>query len=195
LLGFNGQSPLPGQCSNESCRFWATQVDGLSGFLRFKGRLKANRVAVMLKDLKADIEKIVEAILQQEGFDLVEIKLSRYKKNYRLQIFADSDYGISIDDCAILSRLVGTALDMDDVMDNRYILEISSPGLDRPLQSDRDFKRKIGAAMAVDLIGDGREQTIRGTLTGIVNGMLVLIGEQGEIKIPLSDVRQGKIII
>jgi len=149
----------------------------------------------MLKDLKAEIEKIIEPILAQEGFDLVEIKLSRYRKSYRLQIFADSNHGINIDDCATLSRLVGTALDTDDVIDNRYILEISSPGLDRPLHSDRDFKRKIGEAMAVEMIEEGRERTVRGTLTGIENDVLVLNSEQGEVKISLSDVRQGKIII
>ncbi len=149
----------------------------------------------MLRDLKADIEKVVEPILAQEGYDLVEIKLSRYKRNYRLQIFADSDHGITLKECAYLSRLVGTALDTDDVIDNRYILEISSPGLDRPLHSDRDFRRKIGEAMAVDVIRDGRQRTVRGTLTGIEGNILVLSGENGQERIPLADIRQGKIII
>lgn len=149
----------------------------------------------MLRDLKTEIEKIVEPILTQEGYDLVEIKLSRFKKNYRLQIFADSDHGISIDNCAFLSRLVGTALDTSDVIDNRYILEISSPGLDRPLHSDRDFKRKIGEVMAVDVIEDGHERTVNGTLTGVENDTLILSGEAGEEKIVLSHVRQGKIIL
>jgi len=148
-----------------------------------------------LKDLKTDIENLVEPILAQEGFDLVEIKLSRFKKNYRLQIFADSDHGISIDDCAFLSRLVGTALDTSDVIESRYVLEISSPGLDRPLHSDRDFKRKIGEAMAVDVIEDGHERTVKGTLTGVENDALILNGENGEEKIALARVRQGKIIL
>jgi len=150
---------------------------------------------VMLRDMKTEIEKVVEPILVQEGFDLVDMKLSRFKKNYRLQIFADSDHGITIDECAFLSRLVGTALDTSDVIQSRYILEISSPGLDRPLHSDRDFKRKIGEAMAVDVIEDGRERTVKGTLTGVENDVLILNGEDGEEKIVLSRVRQGKIIL
>jgi ribosome maturation factor RimP len=149
----------------------------------------------MLRDLKTEIEKIAEPILAQEGFDLVEIKLSRFKKNYRLQIFADSDHGITIDECAFLSRLVGTALDTSDVIENKYVLEISSPGLDRPLHSDRDFKRKIGEAMAVDVIEDGRERTVKGTLTSVENDMLILDGEDGGEKIALAHVRQGKIIL
>jgi ribosome maturation factor RimP len=149
----------------------------------------------MLRDLKTEIKRIVEPILRQEGYDLIEIKLSRFKRNYRLQIFADSDRGITIDDCGLLSRLVGTALDTTDVIADRYILEISSPGLDRPLHSDRDFKRKIGEAMAVDVIEDGHERTVRGTLTRVENDTLVLNGENGEEKIFLSQVRQGKIIL
>lgn len=148
----------------------------------------------MLKDLKTDIERLVQPILEQEGYDLVEIKLSRYKKNFRLQIFVDSDHAVTLGECAHLSRLVGTALDTDDVIESRYVLEISSPGLDRPLHSDRDFRRRIGDDIEVILIEDGSDKTVTGTLTGVQDNMLCLSGDKGEIKVPLTAVRQGKII-
>jgi ribosome maturation factor RimP len=149
----------------------------------------------MIQDLKTEIERLVEPLLGAEGFDLIEIKLSRYKRNYRLQIFVDSDHGVTIGECAHLSRLVGTAMDTSDVIQNRYILEISSPGLDRPLHSDRDFKRKIGENMAVDVIDGDRNRTVKGILTGVEGDMLRLNGEDGEMSIRLSDVQQGRIII
>jgi ribosome maturation factor RimP len=149
----------------------------------------------MLKDLKTDIEKLLEPILGQEGFDLVEIKLSRYKKNFRLQIFVDSDHGVTLDECSHLSRLVGTALDTDDMIESRYILEVSSPGLDRPLQSDRDFRRKIGKMIELDFHEGGQDRICTGTITGVEKDILHLSGENGEIKVSLADVRQGKIII
>jgi ribosome maturation factor RimP len=149
----------------------------------------------MIKDIKTDIEQLVEPILMQEGFELVEIKLSRYKKNFRLQIFVDSDHGVTLDECVHLSRLVGTALDTDDVIDNKYILEVSSPGLDRPLQTDRDFRRRIGEKMVISLTDDGQEKTVTGTLTGIEGEVLHLSGDEGEITVSLAAVRQGKIII
>lgn len=149
----------------------------------------------MLKDLKEEIEQLVEPILQQEGFDLIEIKLSRYKKNFRLQIFIDSEHGVTLDECAHLSRLVGTALDTSDVIDSKHILEISSSGLDRPLLSDRDFKRKIGENIKVETIDEERGRFVTGTLVSVENEILHLSGKDGEIKIPLSDVRQGTIIL
>ena len=149
----------------------------------------------MIQDLKTEIERLVEPLLGAEGFDLIEIKLSRYKRNYRLQIFVDSDHGVTIGECAHLSRLVGTVMDTSDVIQNRYILEISSPGLDRPLHSDRDFKRKIGENMAVDVIDGDRNRTVKGILTGVEGDMLRLNGEDGETSIRLSDVQQGRIII
>lgn len=149
----------------------------------------------MLKDLKTDIQELVTPLLEREGFDLVEIKLSRYKKDYRLQIFVDSDAGVTLGQCALLSRLVGTALDAGDVMDSRYILEISSPGLDRPLHNDRDFRRRIGENMAVEILRQGRKRTVTGTLTGVEESVIVLSGKDGEFKIPLADIQQGRIII
>jgi len=149
----------------------------------------------MIQDLKTEIERLVEPLLSAEGFDLVEIKLSRYKRSYRLQIFVDSDHGVTIGECAHLSRLVGTAMDTSDVIQSRYILEISSPGLDRLLHSDRDFKRKIGENMAIDLVDGDRGRTVKGILTGVDSDMLLLNGEEGEMRICLSNVRQGRIII
>ncbi len=148
----------------------------------------------MIKDLKSEIEQIVEPILAQEGFELVEIKLSRYKKNFRLQIFVDSDHGVTLDECSHLSRLVGTALDTDDVIESRYILELSSPGLDRPLHNQRDFQRCIGKDVKIEIIDEDDNDIVTGTLKTMEDDILCLSGEKGEVKVPLTKVRQGKII-
>jgi ribosome maturation factor RimP len=152
-------------------------------------------VSVMLRDLKTEIEQLTEPIVIQEGFDLIEIKLSRFRRNYRLQIFVDSDHGVTLGDCASLSQLIGAALDIGDVMDARYILEISSSGLDRPLHSKRDFQRKIGKDMIIDLVDAGGPRSVAGKLTGITGDTLVIAGDAGEEKISLTEVQQGKIII
>ena len=150
---------------------------------------------MLVRDLKTEIETTVEPILSGEGFCLVEIKLARYKQNYRVQVFVDSDHGVTIDDCARLSKLVGSALDVADIIDSRYVLEMSSPGLDRPLQDSRDFRRTIGRRMEVLVFRDGRESTLLGTLTGMDDEVLTLSDGNDAIRIALSDIRQGKIII
>ncbi len=149
----------------------------------------------MLGDLKTKIEKVIRPILTDQYFDLLEIKLLRYRKNYRLQVFIDSDDGVKLDDCARISGLLGTALDITDFMDDGYILEISSPGVDRPFRSEVDFRRRIGRNVRIDLIADGYEKTIQGILTKVNNEALMLSGKEGTIEVALANIRQGREII
>ncbi len=149
----------------------------------------------MISDVKTDVEKIIEPIISQEGFDLVEVKLSRYKNNYRLQVFADSDNGITLDQCAHLSRLTGAALDIADIFDSKYILELSSPGLDRLMTTERDFRRRVGEEVRIEYMEKGRKRRARGELTGVDTGQVTLDGKDGEIRIALDDINQGKVII
>lgn len=149
----------------------------------------------MIQDLRSDIEKLVDPILNGEGYDLVEIKLSRFKKKFRLQIFVDSNNGVLLDECARLSGLISTALEMTDFMRDGYLLEVSSPGLDRPLHSDRDFLRKVGMKVKVAVNDNGKDRTVQGTVIGIDDGKLILSSKSGRVEIALSDIRQGKIII
>lgn len=149
----------------------------------------------MLGDLKTEIEKVIRPILTDQSFDLLDIKLSRYRKNYRLQVFIDSDDGVKLDDCARISGLLGTALDITDFMDDGYVLEISSPGVDRLFLSEVDFRRRIGRNVRIDLIANGCEKTIQGVLTKVNNESLMLSGKEGTIEVALANIRQGREII
>lgn len=149
----------------------------------------------MLTDLKTDLTRLIEPIVIAEGFDLVEIKLARFKRSYRVQVFIDIDGGVTIDHCAHLSNPICAALDLVDMIAGAYILEVSSPGLDRPLHTARDFRRRIGERIEVRIVQGGREAAVTGTLTGVEDDILALEGETGVLAIALADVRQGKVII
>lgn len=149
----------------------------------------------MMRDIKTEVEQMVEPILANEGFDLVETKLARHKNKYRLQVYADSDRGITLEDCAHLSQLIGAALEATDLFEKGYILEVSSPGVDRPLITSKDFRRRVGREMKIELLADGEVKTIRGTLTDVSDTTLTVAGEQGEKTIALEDVSRGKLII
>lgn len=149
----------------------------------------------MLTDLKTDLTRVIEPIVEAEGFDLVEVKLARFKRSYRVQVFVDIDGGVTIAHCAHLSNLIGAALDLVDMITGAYILEVSSPGLDRPLHNAREFRRRIGERIEVQIVMDGREATVKGTLTGVENDTLALTAETGVLAIALADVQQGKVII
>jgi|WetSurMetagenome_2_1015567.scaffolds.fasta_scaffold484773_1 ribosome maturation factor RimP len=146
----------------------------------------------MIIDLKGQLEQLIVPILDGEGFELVELKLARFRKNYRLQIFIDSDNGVTLDACARISNLIGTALDLSEMIDIKYTLEISSPGLDRPLHSEKEFRRRIGREIEIEMMVDNKAQLIRGTLTGVENAKLLLSDTDGNREIALTQVRQGR---
>jgi ribosome maturation factor RimP len=145
-------------------------------------------------DLKEKIGELITPSLESEGFELVEIKLSRFKRSSRLQIFVDSDNGVRIDDCARLSRIMEPIVDTADIFEYGYIMEVSSPGLDRPLHTIRDFKRRIGEQLRVTF-NEIDMVAIKGKLVAADESGIELLVDGGTKRIALDTVKMGKIII
>ncbi len=100
------------------------------------------------------IEKVAEfaeSLLPAMGLELVEVQFRREGHGWVLRIFIDSDGGITVDHCADVSREVSDFLDVEDLIDHPYHLEVSSPGLERPLRSREDFQRFAGRKARVKL--------------------------------------------
>lgn len=85
-----------------------------------------------------------QTLLNAEGLELVDLEFRREGRGWVLRLFMDKPGGITLDDCAAVSREWGDQLDVEDLIPFRYTLEVSSPGLDRPLKKDADFLRHIG---------------------------------------------------
>lgn len=118
---------------------------------------------------KADIEQRCEAlvtpIIDENHFELVDVEYVKEGADYYLRVYADKEGGITIDDCVLISRALEQKLDEEDLIPDAYILEVSSPGLGRPLKKDKDFKRSIGREVDLKLYQamDG-EKEFTGTL-------------------------------
>ncbi len=146
-------------------------------------------------ELKAKIEELITASLTDEGFELVEIKLAQFRKSSRLQLFVASENGVKVDDCARLSRAVIPLLDASGLFPNGYSLEVSSPGLDRPLYTIKEFRRRIGEVVQISF-NDITQPNITGVLTAVEDdGMIELRLADETRKYGLDTVRLGKIII
>ena len=96
-------------------------------------------------------EALVEPLIEEHNFELVDVEYVREGSNWFLRVFIDKEGGITVDDCEIISRALSDLLDKDDFIDESYILEVSSPGLGRQLKKDKDFKRSIGEEVEVKL--------------------------------------------
>jgi ribosome maturation factor RimP len=128
-------------------------------------------------------------ILDDLNLELVEIEFRREGRNWSLRVFIDKPGGITLDDCAEVSHQLGAVLDVEEIIETSYRLEVSSPGLDRPLKTDRDFERFQGKMIKVKtwemLDPDGRGH-LRKTFTGELLGL-----ENGRVRIRQTDKKGG----
>ena len=145
----------------------------------------------MSKLIEDTVEKIVEELLEGTNIELVAVEYVR-EKDWYLRVFIDKEGGIELDDCQELSGRLGDILDEKDVIKGAYMLEVSSPGLDRELKKEKDFRREQGKKVDVSLYAaeDGNKVLV-GVLNGY-DGYNVTIDEQ---VIPMDNVAQVRLHI
>ena len=149
-----------------------------------------------------EIAALVEPVLEDMGFRLVRVVMSR-RDGGTIQIMADKAGGtINVDDCACISRRLSPLLDANDPIDGRYFLEVSSPGIDRILVRPSDFDDWAGFETKVELteLIDGRRR-FRGILEGYENGEMLLqvrLDEESEpqtIGLPIDLIQDAKLVL
>lgn len=101
------------------------------------------------EDYERKTEEILQPIMEANNFELVDVEYVKEGANWYLRAYIDKAGGIAVDDCEVVSRALGEKLDKDDFIDGAYILEVSSPGLGRPLKKERDFERSLGEEVEV----------------------------------------------
>ena len=145
----------------------------------------------------AEVEDLIAAPLQALGYDIVRVLLSGDRRA-KLQIMVErrDGAGITVDDCAAVSREVSAHLDVADPIRGAYVLEVSSPGIDRPLTRLEDFDRFAGfeAKVEMRLPIDGRRR-FSGLLRGLENQQVRMAMETGEILLPFADVAKAKLLM
>ena len=89
-------------------------------------------------------EKLIMPIIEANNFELVDVEYVKEGGTWYLRAYIDKEGGITVDDCEIVNRALGELLDVEDFINEAYILEVSSPGLGRPLKKEKDFQRSLG---------------------------------------------------
>ncbi len=144
-------------------------------------------------DLKQKIEELVIPVIKEHNLHLVEIKIQGSFRNPAIEVFADSEKGITLGECETLTRLIRDELDMDGSFDNNYRLSVSSPGLDRPLQEDWDFQKNIGKTLKVKYSVDDINRQAEGTLVRWDAASIELESKSGTVVIPREQIVKAKI--
>ena len=102
-------------------------------------------------------EELLAPIVEQNGFELVDVEYVKEAGTWYLRGYIDKEGGITVNDCETVSRAFSDRLDENDFIEDSYIMEISSPGLDRPLKKEKDFKRNMGKPVEITHLSADRE--------------------------------------
>ncbi|MFH7326908.1 ribosome maturation factor RimP [Desulfurivibrio sp. C05AmB] len=142
------------------------------------------------------LTELLEPVVLDYGLELVELQFRREAPGWVLRLILDGDQGVSIDDCARVSREASHLLEVEDPIEQAFHLEVSSPGLDRPLKRERDFVRcrgKLAKVVSREQIDD--QNVFIGRLGEVADGAVTLETEAGPVRIPLAAISRAKLVI
>ena len=139
---------------------------------------------------------LIEPTLEGNGIELVDVEYKKTGKTWVLRVFIDKNQGVTVYDCQELSREIEDLIEIHELIDDHYVLEVSSPGLDRPLKKAADFLRNKGKRIQIKTyspINNKKENA--GTVIDFVNGTLFLEDKKNILKVSLTEIAQAKLII
>jgi len=140
------------------------------------------------------IQSMVTPILQEMDLELVDIFYRREQGGWVLRLIIDRENGVTLDDCTAVSREVSQLLDIEDIIEQVYNLEVSSPGLDRPLKSIGDFQRFTGRKAKVTTMEPIQgNQVFIGRINKVEDELIILEVGQQELSIPFSEVARARL--
>lgn len=145
--------------------------------------------------VREEVERLVLSILEEEGMELVDIEYKMGRGRGILRLYIDKPEGVKIDDCERVSKKIDPLLDRSDLVRGHYFLEVSSPGLDRPLKKEKDFKRFMGRLIKVKTFSPiDNQKTFVGTLKDYKEGMVTLeTREEKVIEIPMKNIAKANL--
>ncbi|MFC1664323.1 ribosome maturation factor RimP [Pseudomonadota bacterium] len=143
---------------------------------------------------ESDLKRMFQPVTEALGFELIAVEIQGVGGGCLVRLYIDSDKGVNVDDCALVSRQVSALLDVEDPIEGEYTLEVSSPGVDRPLVELEHFEKVIGERIKVRtneyILGRRR---FTGKLLGLANEN-ISIDVDGEIyEIPFSSIEKARL--
>ncbi|MDW5300692.1 MAG: ribosome maturation factor RimP [Sedimentibacter sp.] len=141
------------------------------------------------KSIEAAVRKIVDDVIKSSEIELVDVEYVKEGPFKYLRIYIDKSEGITVDDCADVSRVLNKKLDEVDLIEEQYFLEVSSPGLERPFKTDADYQKNIGGLVNVNFYKpiDGKK-SIEGILIEKQESIIVIKMGEENTTIELKDV-------
>lgn len=168
---------------------WTYEVHSFCELLLYN--IKRKEVVMSKREMyEQKTEQILQPIVDKHAFELVDVEYVKEGSTWYLRAYIDKPGGIAIDDCEIVSRELSENLDTNDYIEDAYILEVSSPGLGRPLKKDKDFDRSIGEEVEIKLYRaiDKQKEFVGVLESHTKEDITITIEEEGSMAFKKSEV-------
>jgi len=148
------------------------------------------------EELLQEVSRLIEPIIQSQGMDLVDVEYQKERQGWVLRVFIDHEDGISVEDCAEVSGELGAVLEIHDFVPSPYVLEVSSPGLNRRLKKEQDFNKYRNRLITLKTweAVEGRKN-FRGVLLGLEGEKVRLEVERRIYEIPFQRISKANLEI
>lgn len=148
----------------------------------------------MNKDRISALRSLIEPILEPEDIELVDLEFKLERGGWVLRLYIDTPGGVTLQHCELVSRQVGAMLDMEDPVEHSYLLEVSSPGINRVLRREKDFVQYAGSPVKMKTSRklDGK-RNFQGILMGMENAMIVLDVDGKRVEISPEDLEHARL--
>jgi len=151
---------------------------------------------MIAQEIIEHVRELADPILTAEGFELVEIEFRREARGWVLRLYVDKEGGITVDNCAWVSQEIGRSLDVEEVISSPYTLEVSSPGLTRPLKQEKDFMKYRDRWVKLTTNEPiGNQRHFKGRLRGIERNEIRIEVNGEMIQIPLATIAKAHLEI
>lgn len=149
----------------------------------------------MTSPVMKEVGALIEPVLDEMEIELVDIAYLSEQGRWILRIYVDRSGGITLGDCAQVSREIGDLIEVKDIFHQGYVLEVSSPGLNRRFKREKDFERAVGKNIKIRMVTPFEGQrNFRGSLRSFQDGVLCLSVRDNLILLPYGDVEKANLV-
>lgn len=151
----------------------------------------------MSSKIASIVYQMAEPIVEEQGVELVDVEYVKEGGQYILRVYLDKPEGISLDDCQNISSKLSDLLDEQDPIEGSYTLEVSSPGIDRPLKKDADFVRFSGQNVDIStyMAFQGKKKKFTGELVGLQDNKVVVLVDGERLEVPRDQISQVRLAV
>lgn len=148
-----------------------------------------------VSEIRDQVFSLIEPLLEDIGFELVEVEYLTVHGRWVLRLYIDKEGGVTIDNCVDVSRDLGEIIDVKEIIDHEYVLEVSSPGLNRPLRKEKDFIKVIGNKIKLKMSQElNGQKNFNGNLKDYNNRTVYLETDEGIIELLFENIEKANLI-